>query len=102
MSVYESANSVVLSVSVSDILEGKVSIPYLPPNSWKSAQQNDSCLRRAYAHLVAGRYKTVSRNISDLREVLRLASVDSQKDILVVRKEDPFVGTRNLTLCLSS
>ena len=88
---------------VRDILNGSVRMPYLSTNSWKSAQQSDPCLRRAFAHLVAGtRPPPKSRNVRELRDVLRVATVDSQKGILVVRKEDPFVGSRDLILCPSS
>ena len=98
--VHDTAFSVLLSLSVSDILDGKARMPYLSNNSWKSAQQNDPCLRRAYAHLIAGtRPPPKARNAKELREILRIASVDSQRGILVIHKEDPFVGSRDLILC---
>ena len=98
--VQDTASSVVFAISVTDILQGTVRMPYLSSNSWKSAQQNDPCLRKAYAHLVAGtRPPPKTRNAKELRDVIRLASVDSQRGILVVKKEDPFVGSRDLIWC---
>ena len=101
--VQDTASSVVFAISVTDILQGTARMPYLSSNSWKSAQQNDPCLRKAYAHLVAGtRPPPKTRNAKELRDVIRIASVDSQRGILVVRKEDPFVGSRDLIWCPSS
>ena len=100
--IQDTAASVVFSITVSDILEGKARMPYLSYTSWKSAQQNNSCLRRAYAHLMAGtRPPPKARSVKELREIIRIASVDSNKGILVVRKEDPFVGSRDLIVCPS-
>lgn len=101
--IEDTASSVVFSVTVADVLEGRARMPFLSHSSWKSAQRNDSCLRRAYAHLSAGtRPPPKAKNSKELREILRVASVDSQKGILVVRKEDPFVGSRDLILCPTS
>lgn len=101
--IQDTAASVVLSLSVSDILEGKVQMPFLSPSSWKSAQQSDSCARRAFAHLSAGtRPSPKTKNAKDLREVMRVSSIDGQKGILIVKKQDPFVGTRDLIFCPSS
>ena len=90
--------SVVSSVSVADILSGKSVMPYLNPSAWKSAQQDSSTLRRAYAHLTKGtRPGKREKNIGELRRYLRVASVD-RNGLLIVKKSDAFVQERKLTI----
>ena len=91
--IQESADSVVFNVSVSDVLERRVKMPYMSPSAWKSAQQSDGIMRKAYAHLISGtRPPSKAKNAKELRQIIRLGSVDEDKGILIVRKEDPYVG----------
>ena len=101
--IQETADSAVFSVSVSDILERKVKMPYMSPSAWKSLQQSDPTMRKAFAHLLAGtRPPAKAKNAQLLRKIINLASVDEDKGILIVPKQDPFVGRRNLIFCPSS
>ena len=101
--IQETADSAVFSVSVSDILERKVKMPYMSPSAWKSVQQSDPTMRKAFAHLLAGtRPPAKAKNAQLLRKIINLASVDEDKGILIVPKQDPFVGRRNLIFCPSS
>ena len=60
-------------------------------------------MRKAYAHLIAGtRPSSKAKHAKELRQIIRLGSVDEDKGILIVRKEDPYVGHRNLIFCPSS
>ena len=100
--VNDTADSTVFHFSVSDILERKLKMPYLSPGAWRSAQQSCPTMRKAFAHLTAGtRPPAKTKNATELRHILRLASVDEKKGILIVQKEDPFVGHRNLIFCPS-
>ena len=100
--VNETADSSVFNLSVSDVLERKAKMPYMSPGAWRSAQQSDPTMRKAFAHLTAGtRPPTKAKHATELRHILRLASVDEKKGILIVQKEDPFVGQRNLIFCPS-
>ena len=100
--VNETADSTVFNISVSDVLERKIKMPYLSPGAWKSAQHSCPIMRKAYAHLTAGtRPPAKTKNATELRHILRMASVDEKKGILIVRKQDPFVGHRNLIFCPS-
>ena len=77
-------------------------MPYTNFSAWRSAQQSDSSMRRAYAHLLAGtRPSKKATNAKDLKSIIRLASIDEIKGILIVRKQDPYVGNRDLIFCPS-
>ena len=52
--VSESVGFVVASVSVGEVLEGKMRMPFLCPTSWRSAQQSDQVCRTAFNHLLNG------------------------------------------------
>ena len=100
--VNDTANSVVLSVKVDDILSGSSKMPFLNTSAWRSAQQADPVLRKAFAHLSAGtRPSKKGKNSGSLKTYLRLGSIDESKGVLVVKKEDPYVGSRNLIICPS-
>ena len=93
--VNDLSDSVVNSVSVSDVISGKINMPYLNIAAWKSVQHDCQTLRRAFAHLTQGtRPSKKAKNIKDLRRILLVASIDNQ-GLLVVKKSDPFVTERN-------
>ena len=84
------------SITVEDILNGSVSMPYKNSAAWKSAQHECPDLRRTYAHLIHGtRPSRKSRNLRSLRHYLNVATVDRQ-GVIVVNRSDPFIGTRSL------
>ena len=94
--VNNTAVSVHSVTTVSDVLSGSVSMPYKNTSAWKSAQHDCPDLRKTYAHLTQGtRPSRKSRNIRDLRNYLKVATIDRQ-GLIVVSKTDPFVGVRNL------
>ena len=75
--VQETADSTVFNVSVSDVLERRVKMPYMSQSAWKSAQQSDNTMRKAYAHLISGtRPPSKAKHAKELRQIIRLSSVD--------------------------
>ena len=96
--VNDLSSSVVNAVSITDVLSGAVSMPYLNATAWKSVQHDCQVLRRAYAHLTQGTRPTKKiKNVKDLRRFLQVATVE-ENGLLVVRKSDPFVNQRNLII----
>ena len=77
--VNETAEATVCTVSIEDVLSGSARMPFTNTNAWKSAQHECPILRRLYAHLTSGtRPGKKSRNMTDLRKYLSVASVDNQ------------------------
>ncbi len=99
--VNETVNSVVGSVSISDVLEGKLRMPFLCPSSWRSAQQSNEVCRSAFNHLQNGTRPTkkTTKISREIKTILNIASINRSKTLLVVRKQDPYVGTRELIYC---
>ena len=89
------------SVSVDDVLDGKIRMPFLCPSSWRSAQQSDLVCRTAFNHLLNGTrpQKKTNKDSRDVKTALRIASINRNKTLLVVRRQDPFVGSRELIFC---
>ena len=52
--VKETAESVVNTVTITDVVTGKSKMPFLNSAAWKAAQQSCPDLRRTYAHLTQG------------------------------------------------
>ena len=101
--VTDTSESVVHSVTVDEVMKGNARMPYTNYSAWRSAQQSDSTMRRAYAHLSAGtRPSKKTTNAKDLKSILRLASIDESKGILIVKRQDPYVGNRDLIFCPSA
>lgn len=94
--IAESEEATVRGVTVTDILEGKTSMPFMNPTSWKTTQQDCPSLRRTFSHLSQGTRPTKKMtNIKDVKRYLRVATI-GQDGILVVKHRDPFTQTRNL------
>ena len=89
------------SVSVSEVLDGKLRMPFLCPSSWRSAQQSDHVCRTAFAHLLNGTRpsKKTNRDSREIKSILNTASINRNKTLLIVRKQDPYVGLRELVYC---
>ena len=89
--VEECVDSTVQSVSVQDVLSGEVKMPFMNETAWRSAQQECSILKRAYAHLTQGtRPQRKSRNLRDLKRYLQVASVND-RGTLIVKKSSAFI-----------
>ena len=96
--VNEVAQSTVCTISIEDVLSGSARMPFTNTNAWKSAQHDSPILRRLFAHLTSGtRPGKKSRNMTDLRKYLSVASVDNQ-GLLIVRKPDPYVSHKDLII----
>ena len=96
--IHQSQCSVISSVSVSDVLQGRVPMPFCNPNTWKSTQHDCNDLRRTYAHLSQGtRPGKKATNITDVKRYLRVASV-GRDGLLIVKQAVPFRRTQNLTI----
>ena len=94
--VAESENSVVMLVTVSDILSGKSRMPFTNSASWKQTQQDCPALRRVFAHLSQGtRPGKKATNIKDIKRYLKVATLGAD-GLLVVKSSMPFVATRSL------
>ena len=97
----ETVDSVIGSVSISDVIDGKLRMPFLSPSSWRSAQQSDSVCRITFNHLCNGTrpQKKTTKDSRDIKALLRVASLNRNKTLLIVRKQDPFIGNRDLVVC---
>ena len=94
--VHETAQSVVSTISISDILSGIIQIPFTNHNAWKKAQQNCPDLRHAYAHLTQGtKPGRKARHLQHLRKYLNVASVDDN-GLIIVHKQDSSSHQRSL------
>jgi hypothetical protein len=90
------STSTVCTLSVSDILNGHSSMPYLSPVAWKVSQQDCPSLRRVYAQLSQGtRPNSKDNTIRDVKRYLRVCTI-GKHGVLVVRKEMPFALSRDL------
>ena len=94
--VYKTINSVVSSVSVTDVMSGSASLPFLSKAAWRSAQHNCPNLRRAFAYLKHGtRPSRKAKNLKHLRHYLGVVTLDKQ-GLIIVNKEDHFAIRRSL------
>lgn len=90
--------SAVLAVSVSDILERRVPMPFTNPQAWKNAQQECPDLRRVVVHLQHGtRPNRKSRGVKIVKEYLRSVTI-GPAGLLVVKRIRAFRGNLNLTV----
>ena len=94
--VNDSSSSTVCNLTVSDILQGSNTMPFMSPMAWKKSQQDCPALRRVYAHLAQGtRPGNKDSNIPLVKRYLRVCTV-GRNGLLVVRKEMPFTAVRDL------
>ena len=86
-------DSVVRSVCVQDITDGRVSMPFVSRAAWHATQTEDGDLRRVHAHLTQGtRPNKKQTNISDVRRYLRHVKI-ARDGLLVVELSKPFLPT---------
>lgn len=94
----EQMSATVLSISVSDVIERKVAMPFTSPLAWRSTQQECPDMRRAYAMLRQGTKPSHKQCKSkDTRSYRSIATI-SNEGLLVVKKDIPYLGTHNLTI----
>ena len=87
-------DSVVRAVSVQDVLQGNVRLPFTSRPAWVSVQSECPDLRRTHAHLVQGtRPSKKLTNIKDVKRYLQVASV-ADDGLLVVRRCEPLSPSR--------
>ena len=87
--ISQTRDSVVRAVSVQDILQGNVCLPFTSRPAWVTVQSEYPDLRRTHAHLVQGtRPSKKLTNIKDVKRYLQVASV-ADDGLLVVRRHEP-------------
>ena len=90
--------SVVRAVSVQDVLQGKVRLPFTSRPARVAVQSECPDVRRTHAHLVQGtRPSKKLTNIKDVKRYLQVASV-ADDGFLVVRRHEPLSPFRE---CIS-
>lgn len=93
--VHMSSESVVRSVSSSEIVNGSVAMPFISRSAWLAIQSDCSDLRRTCAHLKQGtRPSKKLTNVRDVKRYLNVASL-SRDGLLVVKQNTPFVKSTN-------
>ena len=96
--VYKTINSVVSSVSVTDVMSGSALLPFPNEAAWRSAQHDFPNLHRAFTYLKHGtRPSLKARNLKHLWRCLGITILDKQR-LIIVNKEDPFASRRSLIL----
>ena len=88
--------SVVHSVSLSDLMSGAAVPPFSNRPAWLSLQSECSELRRTHAHLIQG--TRPSRKVPNAKNIKRYLSVAtiSHDGLIVVRKDEPLAPSREL------
>jgi len=95
---FDSSQFSINNISILDVTEGRVTMPYTNSFAWKQPQQDCSDLRRTYSHLSQGtRPSKKMTKIKDVKRYLRVASI-GRNGILVVKQVMPFAPTRNLII----
>ena len=92
--IQQSEESVVRSVSVSEIMSGQKKIPYTSRAAWLQAQRECQDLRRVHAHLSQGtRPSKKDTNIRDVKRLLQVATIASD-GLVIVKRPHPFAPTQ--------
>jgi hypothetical protein len=98
MFIKDSDRTIIREVSVSDVLDGTVSIPFSNRSSWKTTQQDCPHLRRTYAHLSQGtRPLKKDTHSPEVKRYLQVASV-SANGLLIVHRAAPFGPFKDLVI----
>ena len=88
--VSEYLHIAVNDITVDQIMNGSLKMPFYDVNSWKDAQKQDSDLRRTYSQLLSGtRPGKKERDLKNARYYLQIASI-SQNGLLVRGKPNPY------------
>ena len=92
--ITRSRDSVVRAVSVHDVLQGNIRLPFTSRPAWLAVQSECPDLRRTHAHLIQGtRPSKKLTNIKDVKRYLQVASI-ADDGLLVVQRHDPLSPTR--------
>ena len=87
----ESMTSVVASISVCDVLEGKVNLPFVNKRSWIEIQEECPDLRRVFKYIRNGTNPgKKGRNLREVRRYITSKVVISREGALVLRQVEPF------------
>ena len=91
--VHRLEESVVRSVSVKDILDGSVRIPFTSRSAWRSAQEECPDIRQAKAQLRQGTYPSKKvTNRRDVKRYLQTCTI-SRDGLLVVKRPEKYAAT---------
>jgi hypothetical protein len=94
----QSETAVVREISVSDVIDGSLSMPFTNRSSWKTSQQDCPSLRRTFAHLSqATRPSKKVTNIRDVKRYLQVATL-GHDGLVVVKQSAPFTAQRELII----
>ena len=92
--ISRSEESVVMRISVHDILRGTASVPFANRKAWISTQLECHDLRRTHAYLKSGiRPSNKMTDITDTKRYLNVATI-ARDGLLVVKRAEPLCPTR--------
>ncbi|KAK3083239.1 hypothetical protein FSP39_017533 [Pinctada imbricata] len=96
--IAQTEDAVVRSISVQDVINNKIALPYITRSAWFAIQSECPDLRRTHAHLKQG--TRPSRKLTNLKDVKRYLSVAriARDGLLVVDRSDPFQPTTELII----
>ena len=92
--VAQTEDSVVHAISVHDIINGNINLPFTTHSTWRSTQAEDLALRRTQTHL---KQRTQpSKKITNAKEVKRYLNLTTlaADGLLVVQKPEPFAPSK--------
>jgi hypothetical protein len=88
----QSIESVVSTVTISDVLEGKVNLPFINKKSWIEIQNDCPDLRNVYKFLRNGTSPgKKGRNLRQVKQYIRSKVIISAEGTLVVHQIEPFL-----------
>ena len=88
--VYEIQESAVRSITVQDVVNGSIQLPFTTRSTWRTTQNEDPDLRRVHSHLKQGtRPSKKATNIWDIKRYLQVATI-AHDGLLVVKHNEPF------------
>ena len=94
--VAESDNVVVKSVTVDDILSGRMRVPFANKQTWTVLQKECPDLRRVHSYLKNGIRPTAKNNrITDVKRYMQKVKID-REGMLVVPHSEPFLPPKDL------
>ena len=77
-------------ISVDEIVDGSVRMPFYNMEAWKDAQKHDKDLKRTFSQLSSGIHiGKKEKNLSEVRHYMKIASI-SQNGVLIRRKPNAF------------
>ena len=96
--IIQTEDSVVRPVTVQDLADSSMRLPFTTRSSWIDIQAECADLRRTHAHLKQGtRPSKKITNVKDVKRYLAVASI-AKDGLLVVSRNDPFVSSKELII----